>query len=466
MAIKYIGNSPSPDTSGVKDNSVTDTKIGTRSITGVSGAKLYTQWLQYLWDAITNIDLSGYVPTSRKINNKALSSDITLNPSDIGALSSTNQYAIQYLENPNFDTLVTPNIYLIKQTGGFNITAYVKYSYLIVEEKTGFLPGVAQKWFVDSDIKWRSYSAGFWEDWTPFIYNINNKTGNIITLTASDVGALPVTNITNSISDLDTYTTIGYYKGTYTENVFDGNEWIPKTIDDYYLIVTKETTHAVYNADNDTYEGVEGQTVKQTLFTHTEIKTRTYNGSIWTAWVTYLSTASKSVAGGVIAIDANSDSMTGFKKRVTLAAAANSIAISGLDFTTYTRYIITTSLITPASVTAEPVYAKVNTDTTASNYSTRYIDTGTSEASNKIISNNIIANRDYNFKFELRLDAQNRLRIMVEYFNLKSVITGTYQGLYTGGVIQYVPAATITDFAIYCPVTQFVAGSKIEVEAF
>ena len=40
----------------------------------------------YKWERIgnTDIDLSEYVPTTRKINNKALSSDITLYPTDVG----------------------------------------------------------------------------------------------------------------------------------------------------------------------------------------------------------------------------------------------------------------------------------------------------------------------------------------------------------------------------------------------
>ena len=40
----------------------------------------------YKWERIgnTDIDLSGYVPTTRKINKKALSSDITLYPTDVG----------------------------------------------------------------------------------------------------------------------------------------------------------------------------------------------------------------------------------------------------------------------------------------------------------------------------------------------------------------------------------------------
>ena len=34
------------------------------------------------------VDLTGYVPTTRKVNNKALSSDITLSASDVGALAA------------------------------------------------------------------------------------------------------------------------------------------------------------------------------------------------------------------------------------------------------------------------------------------------------------------------------------------------------------------------------------------
>lgn len=45
----------------------------------------------YKWERIgnTDIDLSGYVPTTRKINNKALSSDITLYPTDVGVNETT-----------------------------------------------------------------------------------------------------------------------------------------------------------------------------------------------------------------------------------------------------------------------------------------------------------------------------------------------------------------------------------------
>lgn len=46
-------------------------------------------WNGSAWDALGGeIDLSGYVPTSRKVNGKALSGDITLAASDVGALAS------------------------------------------------------------------------------------------------------------------------------------------------------------------------------------------------------------------------------------------------------------------------------------------------------------------------------------------------------------------------------------------
>lgn len=45
----------------------------------------------YKWDVLAGfVDLSGYVQTSRKINNKALTSDIALSANDVGAVASNN----------------------------------------------------------------------------------------------------------------------------------------------------------------------------------------------------------------------------------------------------------------------------------------------------------------------------------------------------------------------------------------
>ena len=47
-------------------------------------------WDGTQWDKLSeNIDLSGYVPTSRKVNNKALSGDITLSASDVSAVPTS-----------------------------------------------------------------------------------------------------------------------------------------------------------------------------------------------------------------------------------------------------------------------------------------------------------------------------------------------------------------------------------------
>ena len=47
-------------------------------------------WTGSAWDKLGDtVDLSGYVPTSRKINNKTLAGDITLSASEVGALAST-----------------------------------------------------------------------------------------------------------------------------------------------------------------------------------------------------------------------------------------------------------------------------------------------------------------------------------------------------------------------------------------
>lgn len=58
-----------------------------------SGTDVYDEYMYInnTWEKIgnTQVDLSGYVPTSRKINNKALTADITLTASDVGALPSS-----------------------------------------------------------------------------------------------------------------------------------------------------------------------------------------------------------------------------------------------------------------------------------------------------------------------------------------------------------------------------------------
>lgn len=55
----------------------------------LDGALAYNMWLFTYRELAQIEDLADYVPTSRTVNNKALSSNITLSASDVGALPST-----------------------------------------------------------------------------------------------------------------------------------------------------------------------------------------------------------------------------------------------------------------------------------------------------------------------------------------------------------------------------------------
>jgi len=82
-------------------SSLPTTDIDTHTIYFLSnsgtGTDIYDEYMYInnAWEKIgsTQVDLSGYVPTSRKINNKTLTADITLTASDVGALSNTSAAA-------------------------------------------------------------------------------------------------------------------------------------------------------------------------------------------------------------------------------------------------------------------------------------------------------------------------------------------------------------------------------------
>ena len=77
--------------------SLPTTDIDTHTIYFLSnsgtGTDIYDEYMYInnAWEKIgsTQVDLSGYVPTSRKVNSKTLTADITLTASDVGALSSS-----------------------------------------------------------------------------------------------------------------------------------------------------------------------------------------------------------------------------------------------------------------------------------------------------------------------------------------------------------------------------------------
>ena len=81
FAISVVSSLPTSD--------ISTSTIYLKSNGGSSGNS-YDEYLYVngAWEKIgtTEVDLSGYVPTTRKVNNKALSTDITLSASDVGAL--------------------------------------------------------------------------------------------------------------------------------------------------------------------------------------------------------------------------------------------------------------------------------------------------------------------------------------------------------------------------------------------
>lgn len=118
------------------------------------------------WEHIgsTDVDLSGYVPTTRKVNNKALSSDITLTASDVGALPSTTSIPSKTSDLTN--------------DSGF-LTSYT--------ETDPTVPSWAK---ASTKPSYTASEVGA----VPTTRTVNGKElSSNITLSASDVGALPST---------------------------------------------------------------------------------------------------------------------------------------------------------------------------------------------------------------------------------------------------------------------------------
>ena len=117
---------------------------------------------------ITNSALSGYVPTSRTINGKALSNDITLSASDVGALSSSTSYvssvngssgAITNVAKTNSDnnfstaqTFSTNGIKLAQATGSTNYYATLQGDASVTSNITLTLPSSTGTIALVSDI--------------------------------------------------------------------------------------------------------------------------------------------------------------------------------------------------------------------------------------------------------------------------------------------------------------------------
>lgn len=90
-----------------------------------SGDNIYDEYLYVnnSWEKIgTNgIDLTGYVPTSRTINSKALTTNITLTASDVSALPSSTTYVSSFNGQNGAITYTAPVTSVNGQTGAVTI---------------------------------------------------------------------------------------------------------------------------------------------------------------------------------------------------------------------------------------------------------------------------------------------------------------------------------------------------------
>lgn len=83
---------------------------------------------EWAWDGSdwqelgTAVDLSGYVPTSRTVNGKALTSDISLTASDVSALPSNTTYVSSFNGSTGAITYTAPVTSVNGQTGAVTLT--------------------------------------------------------------------------------------------------------------------------------------------------------------------------------------------------------------------------------------------------------------------------------------------------------------------------------------------------------
>lgn len=83
---------------------------------------------EYAWDGSTwqelgsNVDLSGYVPTSTTVNGKALTGNISLTASDVSALPSSTTYVSSFNGSSGAITYTAPVTSVNGQTGAVTLT--------------------------------------------------------------------------------------------------------------------------------------------------------------------------------------------------------------------------------------------------------------------------------------------------------------------------------------------------------
>lgn len=210
----------------VGSNLTADRALVSNSSGKVAASTVTSTELSYL-DGVTSAiqtQLNAKVPNIRKVNNKALSADITLTASDVGALASTTTYvssvdgASGAVTTHAVKTTVQTLTDAQKSQARTNIgagTSSFSGNYNDLTNKPS-IPSKTSE--IDNDSGYIT-SAG-----AP-VQSVNSKTG-AVTLTASDVSALPISGgtltggLTVGSAQMQTN---GYVTGTWLKGTADNH---------------------------------------------------------------------------------------------------------------------------------------------------------------------------------------------------------------------------------------------------
>ncbi|MBQ8643525.1 MAG: hypothetical protein IJ469_02555, partial [Candidatus Methanomethylophilaceae archaeon] len=149
-----------------------------------------------------NSDLAGYVPTSRKINNKALTGDITLTAADVGAVTSTGSVASATKATQDGSGNVITTTYATKEDVAKDIASAVASVY----RPKGTVSALPTSGMVDGDVYNLSVAKDGYPAGTNWLWH-ESKWDALAGITdlsdyalKSDVSAVD-TSLTNHIDD-------------------------------------------------------------------------------------------------------------------------------------------------------------------------------------------------------------------------------------------------------------------------
>ena len=160
---------------------------------------------EYAWDGSTwqelgtAVDLSGYVPTSRTVNGKALTGNISLTASDVSALPSSTTYVSSFNGDTGAITYTAPVTSVNGQTGAVTLTIPSAITSTKIDGIDGYIPTISGANTVSDMKKSTSLYAGM-ED--------NNSSQYIqIGISHSEDGLRGKIRLSNAASN-NNYTTI------------------------------------------------------------------------------------------------------------------------------------------------------------------------------------------------------------------------------------------------------------------